>query len=146
TAAWSASSIDVRSRSISNARPTGGGWRDHLLWLLLLALVPLAISTFAEGRSTHERLEETLSQHPELIAKLESDLSKDDFFAALPDHRIVGAHLPAETWRHWGYAAFSATLFLALLALMLPNDSAGPGRILVTGIITGTVGILLLLA
>jgi RsiW-degrading membrane proteinase PrsW (M82 family) len=127
------------------AASASGSWRDHLYWVLLAALIPLAVSTLFEGRPLAERLEETLGQHPEVAARLQQAVSKDDFFGALPERRLVGAHLPHGTWVHWGYAAISATLFLVVLTQSFPNEAAGPSRLLWTGFITGTVGIVLLL-
>jgi RsiW-degrading membrane proteinase PrsW (M82 family) len=127
-------------------------WRNQLYWILLLAIAPLAISIVWPGRPTAERFQETLQQIPEFAAQdpanagaPQADVSVDDFFKTLPEHRIVGAHLARDSSVHWGYAALSATLFLALLMLMFPNDAAGPSRLIWTGIITGTIGILLLL-
>jgi RsiW-degrading membrane proteinase PrsW (M82 family) len=127
-------------------------WRNQLYWVLLLAIAPLAISIVWPGRPTAERFKETLQQLPENAAQdpanavaPQADVSVDDFFNRLPEHRIVGAHLARDSSLHWGYAALSATLFLALLTLMFPNDAAGPSRLIWTGIITGTIGILLLL-
>jgi len=63
----------------------------------------------------------------------------------LPERRLNGAHLAHDSWIHWGYAALSAISFLALLSLMFPNDEARPSRLFLAGLVTGTVGIVLLL-
>lgn len=131
---------------------SSAAWRDQLFWVLLVAIAPLAISTVWQGRPTIERFKETLSQLPEEAVPdpanngaPQAEISVDDFFAKLPEKRIVGAHLARDSSMHWGYAALSATLFLGLLTLMFPNDAAGPSRLIWTGIITGTIGIILLL-
>ncbi len=131
-------------RKVKSPSRSAGGWRDHLLWILLLALLPLAMATLVREPPFEERLAETIRQHPEAAARLEA--SKDDFLAALPERKIAGAHLPHGTWFHWGYAGLSAFLFLGLLTQTFPTSAAGPSRLLWTGIATGTVGILLLLA
>ena len=127
------------------SRPSESGWREHLHWVLLAALLPLAISTLFKGRPFDERLQETFRDHPELAERLEQAQSADDLFAALPNQRLAEAHLPHNTWIHWAYAALSATLFLGVLTLTFPNEDAGPSRLFWTGLATGTVGILLLL-
>ncbi len=121
------------------------GARHHLIWVLLLALVPLGISTVAEGEPVEKRLQETLRQHPDAAARLDQAESIGDFLSSLPEKKLIGAHLPHGTWVHWGYAALSAFLFLAFLTQTFPNSAAGPSRIFWTGVATGTAGILLLL-
>jgi RsiW-degrading membrane proteinase PrsW (M82 family) len=127
------------------ARRSEGGWREHLHWVLLAALLPLAISTLFQGPPRAERTQEMFREHPEIAQRLEQAQSEDEFFAALPDQRLPGAHLPHNTWIHWAYAALSATLFFGVFTLAFPNEDAGPPRLFWTGIATGTVGILLLL-
>jgi RsiW-degrading membrane proteinase PrsW (M82 family) len=139
--------VDVESRprkATKRAAGSDAGWRDHLLWVLLLALIPLAVSTLVSDQPFEERLAETIRQHPDAAGRLEG--SKDDFLAALPEKKIAGAHLPHGTWFHWGYAALSAILFLGVLTQAFPGRAAGPSRLFWTGVATGTVGILLLLA
>jgi len=128
------------------------GRREYLYWVLLAALAPLAISIVWPGRPRNERIEKTIEQVPELAVKDPANngaaqirMTKDELFAKLPDHRIIGAHLAYDSWMHWGYAGLSATLFLALLTVTFPNEAAGPRRLIWTGIITGTIGIFLLL-
>ena len=128
--------------------------RDKLFWLLLLAIAPLVISIVWHERPVKERFNETLQQMPGNAAQDQPnsaappvEMSVDDFFAMLPERKIAGAHLARDSWMHWAYAILSATLFLALLTQAFPNDAAGPLRAWIwTGVITGTVGIILLLA
>ncbi|MBI3862501.1 MAG: PrsW family intramembrane metalloprotease [Planctomycetia bacterium] len=127
-------------------------WRDHLYWLLLVAISPLAISTVWPEQPLEERLKATIqpaggdaNRDLDQPAAVPDVTSVDAFFAALPGHRIAGAHLARDTWMHWAYATVSAVLFLALLTQMFPNDAAGFARLMWTGLITGTVGIILLL-
>ena len=138
------------AEGLAIASPTT--WRDQLFWVLLAAIAPLAISTIWQGRPTVDRFKETLSQLPDDAVPdpaqhgaQQAEDSVDDFFNKLPEHRIVGAHLARDSSVHWGYAALSATLFLSLLTFMFPNDAAGPSRLIWTGLITGTIGIILLL-
>ncbi|HEY3965351.1 MAG TPA: PrsW family glutamic-type intramembrane protease [Planctomycetaceae bacterium] len=134
------------------ARPTIG-WRDQLFWVLLLAIAPLAISTVWHERPAADRFKETLQHLPDdatpdqpNVASPPVEMSVDDFFATLPGHKIAGAHLARDSWVHWAYATLSATLFLTLLTQTFPNNAASPARLVWTGVITGTIGIILLLA
>ena len=142
-----------RSRSDSDAEvdvsadsnPSTSGWRGHLHWVLALAMLPLALSIVLPNSSIPERLAKTFEENPQLEKQLEGVTSLDELFAVLPDHRIPGAHLEHGTLFHWGYALASATAFLLLLLAMFPGSKAGTQRLLWTGVITGTVGIVLLL-
>lgn len=58
---------------------------------------------------------------------------------------LPGAHLSRNSLVHWGYAVVSAVFFCACLLAMLPSESSSPGWILGVGMITGTIGILVLL-
>jgi RsiW-degrading membrane proteinase PrsW (M82 family) len=122
-------------------------WRDHFVWVLVLALIPLAVSINSLGPTVVEQITETLEKHPELIERMQNAESKYAFLEELPDKRLIGAHLPVDTNLHWGYAFLSAGLFLTVLCIMSPPGcEAGPMRLIWTGVVTGTVGIFLLLA
>jgi RsiW-degrading membrane proteinase PrsW (M82 family) len=132
---------------------TPSGWRDQLFWLLLLAFIPLAIFMIWPGRPAGDRLQESLESlsdmpddGPGVAESSRKEMNLDDILLRLPEHRIVGAHLARDTWMHWVYATLSAALFLTLLTNMFPNDEAGFGRLFRTGLMTGTIGIILLLA
>ena len=144
----------VRTRHVEmNQQPTAAdnepSWRKHLHWLLAVALVPLALSMFWKDEATFaERLDKTVQAHPEVLPKLQQLPESADLnalFDVLPNNCLEGAHLSRRSWMHWLYALLSIGGFLALLMLMLPGGSVSPSRLLFTGIITGTVGIFLLL-
>lgn len=143
----------IPTRSIERSpRPSAsdsGGSRRPLHWLLALALVPLALSMFWKDDSTFaERLEKTIVAHPEVAPQLQQLPATADLhalFDILPGHKLEGAHLSRHSWMHWLYALLSVAGFLAFLTLLFPDGSVSPKRLLVTGLVTGTVGILLLL-
>ncbi|TXT22319.1 MAG: hypothetical protein FD138_3521 [Planctomycetota bacterium] len=146
-----APAIPTRSIELS-ARPSAsdsGGSRSRLHWLLALALVPLALSMFWKDDATFgERLEKTIVAHPEVAPQLQQISATADLnalFDILPGNKLEGAHLSRRSWMHWLYALLSVSGFLALLTLLFPDGSVSPKRLLVTGLVTGTVGILLLL-
>ena len=96
-----------------------------------------------------QRLEKTALEHPEILPKLEQlppTAGLEALFDLLPDHRLSGAHLSRHSWMHWLYALLSVGGFLALLTRMFPGGTVSPSRLLITGAVTGTVGIMLLLA
>jgi RsiW-degrading membrane proteinase PrsW (M82 family) len=76
---------------------------------------------------------------------LKHDITLQDVIMALPDHRIEGAHLSRDSWRHWLYAGIAASLFFGLLTLAFPASRASPQQVLRIGVFTGTIGILLLI-
>lgn len=136
---------DAGAEMAADSLGESGHWRNNLHWVLALAMLPLALSIVLPTASVPERLAKTFEEHPQLEKQLEGVRSLDEFFAVLPDHRFPGAHLERGTLFHWGYALASATAFLLLLLAMFPGSRAGAPRLLWTGVITGTVGIVLLL-
>lgn len=121
--------------------------RGSAHWLLLAALVPLAISVFVPNEPIAARLERTLLEHPELADRFAAagEGAETDLFSQLPGQRLVGAHLGRRSQVHWLYAGLSAAAFLGLLCALAPRSSASIPRLLVAGVVTGTVGIVLLL-
>lgn len=130
-------------------------WLRHLHWLLVLALLPLAFSLLRE-RGVDERekqFEKTLEQAPpdvqrrlvELLGKAEEGgVSDADLFAVLPNHKLVGALLPRNSYAHWGFAAAATVLFMSFFLLLASQKTAEPHHLLAMGLFTATIGILLL--
>jgi RsiW-degrading membrane proteinase PrsW (M82 family)/DNA-directed RNA polymerase subunit RPC12/RpoP len=131
-------------------------WLRHLHWLLVLALLPLTFSLLSErGEDEREKqFKETLEQAPldvqlrviELLDKMEKgEASRADLFAALPNHKLMGAFLSHDSYAHWGFAAGAAILFMAFFVLLASQKTAEPLHLLGFGLFTATIGILLLL-
>jgi RsiW-degrading membrane proteinase PrsW (M82 family) len=132
------------------------GWLRHLHWLLVLALIPLAVSLFEKDESEEElqaRWRDTIeSAPPESQLKItllvdeidEGKASEDELFALLPGKKLKGAFLSRSSWAHWGMAAGAAVLFMAFFLLLSARGGAEPTHILGSGLFTGTAGILLL--
>jgi RsiW-degrading membrane proteinase PrsW (M82 family) len=113
--------------------------------VLLLALIPLAYSTLTRNADEFsQRLERTLEAHPESREKVD-ELSKDEFLDLLPDHRLEGALLSADSWAHWGFALLSSGVFFAVLLVIFPRGRREVPGILAVGAFTATIGIVLLL-
>ena len=142
-------SRNSKSRAKRPRELTQAGAAGHWHWLLALAMIPLAISIAMPTPPVMERLQSVFDEHPELFDKLEQLQSREQFFefvASLPDGRVPGAHLARNTVVHWSYALVAAAIFLALIIAMFPGSKARPGQLLMFGLLTGTVGIVLLIS
>jgi RsiW-degrading membrane proteinase PrsW (M82 family) len=144
-------------RDVASPGPAGSGPspREFLYLILVLALVPLGFSLLAkESGSLKDRFERTMGNaSPEVVAQVQrvlqskEDAGLDDLLAALPHGRLdETAHLPRQTWVHWGYGALAAAAFWALTVSLFPREPKTPGHLLLVGLFTGTIGIILLLA
>ena len=122
---------------------SAAGWREHMHWLLLIALLPLAVSIFFPD-NTKERFEQTLQANPQINVDQATDL--DSFLKQLPEQRIQGAHLARGSLLHWAYGGLSAFLFLMLLRVTFAPETATLKSLLIYGVLVGTLGIILLLA
>jgi RsiW-degrading membrane proteinase PrsW (M82 family) len=126
------------------------GLRGNLFWLFLLAMIPLAWLAFFPHASVEERIRQTLQANPALAGKysFSEHMPLDVFHEmidALPGGRIQGALLRRQTVWHWLMALASTALFAGIIRLALPT-SVRAKEILLTGLFTGTLGVLLLLA
>jgi RsiW-degrading membrane proteinase PrsW (M82 family) len=138
----------IRPRRAVTALPTSGfEWRQHLHWVLILAILPLVLSTmFGDSGSVLEQIERSLENHPEVNADAAMvATSAHDLAMLFPDHRLDGALLPADTYWHWGMALISSAAFLGLFLSMWPGKESRAPALLITGLFTGTGGFLLLL-
>lgn len=131
-------------------------WLRHLHWLLVLSLIPLALSllTSQQAGDFVQRLNETIDQLPadsqlradQAVAELiDGKGSLEKLFAALPEHKLKGAWLPRDTWAHWLFTLGAGVLYLAFLFALTMEGSATPHHLLVVGIFTATIGIVFLL-
>jgi RsiW-degrading membrane proteinase PrsW (M82 family) len=124
----------------------------HTLHDVLLAMLPLAITTFTSDHDgIRQALHRTINSHPDMKADVPDDdeltLSDvRDIAAHTPEHRLDGALLPENTWAHWGFALLSAAFFLGTAIFVMPARGAKLSTVFLTGLFTGTVGIFLLLA
>lgn len=113
-------------------------------WLLLVALLPLALS-FLGDDSVRERFERSLAQvDPAVLERMPAEAGLDELMAVLPGHKLVGAHLPRGSSAHWAYAGVAGLAF-AGLAAAFPRGRATFGSLVGVAVFTGTVGIVLLL-
>lgn len=131
-------------------------WLRHLHWLLVLALLPLAFSLLSEGDKEErgEQFNKTIEESPpdvqqqviRVIEKIEKgEVSEEELFAVLPDHKLVGALLPHDSFAHWGFAVGATVLFMSFFLLLSAQKTAEPLHLLGIGLFTATIGIVLLL-
>lgn len=142
-------------RATSGGRATaendGPGMRSWWLGAFALALLPLALSMFVTEPDFEQRLRETLEASSEALGEgtaTEEEAGptdEADLFEAFPNQRIVGAHLGRFSWRHWLYALLSASAFACVLAALAARADLSWRSILLAGLVTGTLGIVLLL-
>jgi RsiW-degrading membrane proteinase PrsW (M82 family) len=124
-------------------------WRGNLFWLFLLAFIPLAWLALFPGASVEQRIRQTLQANPTVADKFDfnDEMPVERFFEmldALPGARIQGALLGHHSVWHWLMAMVSTALFCGLIRMALPTSVTGK-EILLTGLFTGTLGVLLLL-
>jgi protease PrsW len=132
-------------------------WLRHLHWLLMLALLPLAVSLLRKGDDADllDRIDQTIEAAPPevqdrygrtLEAKAKSgDLDLDVLIGELPGGRVKGAALGRHSQWHWAMALGAAVLFLGFFVLLSSGGVADARHLLAVGLFTGTVGILFLL-
>lgn len=126
--------------------------RDYAYLGLLAAFLPLAWFLLGTPDDAAERFEKTIEANPKIVETLEKRLEAgakmdiDDIVAAMPGHKIQGAHLPVGALAHWIYALVAAAAFFGVLMVIFPRDSASWQHLLFAGLFTGTVGILFLFA
>ncbi len=127
------------------------GWRDLVYIVLLAALFPLAMFTFTrEGGTLKDRIDQSLSEHPELRSRVEAMLEKDDvdpddIIALFPQGRLAGAFLPRDSAAHWAMALLASGAFFTLLLLMLQPGHARAHHLLLAALFTATAGIVILI-
>jgi len=124
-------------------------WRGNLFWLFLLAMIPLAWLAFFPKASIEARIRQTLQANPTVADQYDfsDEMPLERFYEmldALPGGRIQGALLGRHSVWHWLMAIISTALFAGLIRMALPT-AVRAKEILLTGLFTGTLGVLLLL-
>lgn len=121
-----------------------GGRGDLLVWVLLLAMVPLGIIAMLPEKTLDERIQKMVEKDPKLQEELEM-YGAQDFMAMNRNLTLDDAHLARHSLFHWVYALFATVGFLVLMNAMRHQTTVTPWGLLLTGVLTGTVGILMLL-
>jgi RsiW-degrading membrane proteinase PrsW (M82 family) len=133
--------------------------RSYLYLVLLVALLPLAVSTMGGPEPDFEdRLTQTIAHHPESEKAIDEignrveagkfksvQALKDALIDAMPGHRLDGAWLPRNTSAHWLMAILAGGAYFGVTILVFPSGRSKSVHLLWVGLFTGTVGILLLL-
>lgn len=131
-------------RKTESAPVVAGGRGDILVWVLLLAIVPLGIVSVWPQTPITERVQKMVEQDPQLQAELE-EYGVQDFLAMNKDLSLEGAHLARKSLFHWAYAFFAAVGFLVLMNAMRHQTTVTASGLFLTGVLTGTIGIAMLL-
>lgn len=145
----------------------------YLYLAFAVALVPLVfslLSTDDEAEFTR-RIEKTITAHAgefqritesaaikEIVGQLPPGTSQEQINAVVfsasfnklmeevPGAKVAGAHLPRDTWMHWAYALLAAAGFLGVVMLIFERGKVSAKSLVLTGLFTGTLGIVFLLA
>ena len=141
--------LPVIARAPEDIERLERSWRGNLYWLLLLAMIPLAWLAFFPNVSVEDRIRQTLKANPVVDDQYEftEEMPLERLYEmvdAFPGGRIQGALLRRQTVFHWLMALASTALFAGLIKMALPT-SVSAKEILLTGLFTGTLGVLLLL-
>ncbi len=134
-------------------KPGSSAVAELRYWLLSLALFPLVFSLFRPDDNVEQRFKDTLQHLPVAQKeKIKSAMQEDDeesglskLLSLFPDGRIEGAHLPRNSHTQWFYAIVSAAIYWAIILLLFPLGNAKASHLLLSGLFTGTIGILILL-
>jgi RsiW-degrading membrane proteinase PrsW (M82 family) len=130
-------------------------WIRHLHWLLVLSLIPLAVSLLQKSVEPNLDLhvlvtialapEDSRPRAEQAFDEWQNDKgSLENVFAVLPNHKLVGAWLPRNTLIHWLLTAGAALLFFLFLLVLTLEGSAKAQHLLMVGVFTATVGLLFL--
>ncbi len=135
----------VLRQADSRAAAPVGSRGDRLVWVFLLAMLPLGILSILPERTIAERIQKMVEKNPELQEELE-DFGPEKFVAMNRGVTLDGAHLSRDSLFHWVYALIAAVGFLLLMNAMRHMTTVSVWGLLLTGVATGTIGIAMLLA
>lgn len=133
-----------RQRRIPEPAPVRS-WRDSTYFILVLALIPLGLMLFLKKDDAADRLVRTLEKLPKGGQARVDNLDEEEVFKMLPDGRIEGAHLGRTSYRHYLYGLVAAGAFFLLGVFLVRPEDSHPWSILLSGVFTGTAGIVILL-
>jgi RsiW-degrading membrane proteinase PrsW (M82 family) len=118
-----------------------------IYWAFALTMLPLAFSLLGSRIDYDEQIQKTLEANPEVVEKAEKvdDPDLNDVLGLMPEGKLIGAHLARDSYVHWFYALVSAAAFAGLIYYLFDRGRAGLKPLLITGLITGTIGVMMLL-
>ena len=152
----SPAAVNKKSSNVSNLPPLTTNdpplWRRYLHWVLVLALLPLAVSMLSKPNEEDilDRLLKSMkdaspAEQQRFEDKLLSAKSIDDIFVNLPGQKLDGAFLSRSTSAHWLMALAATILYMVFFMYLASDGSAKALQVLTVGLITATVGVGLLL-
>ena len=135
--------------------PRNSSVRRFAYVLLLLALIPLILSTFQTHESTLVKIVRSLLNHPDVAAQVDSmmestkdgdeGVTADDILSLLPNQKLDDALLSRGSHAHWLMALAATVFYFSFLLIAFQNAFRYTKGLLFAGLFTGTVGVLLLL-
>lgn len=132
------------AKSIDDAPSRSSRQTRFIYWAFALTMLPLVFSLLGARVDYDERFQKTLEANPEVAEKTD-DLGIHETIALFPEGKLIDAHLGRDSYVHWLYALISAAAFSALIYFLFERGRAGIRPLLITGLITGTIGVLMLI-
>jgi hypothetical protein len=114
------------------------------MWILLLTMVPLIAHIVSPTPGFDTQVRATLTAKPELFDTVDPTTSRETLLRLVPSGRLLGAHLPYRTWRHWLYGLVSAAGFVGVILLLFRARLQQLSQLLVAVAFTSCAGLLFL--
>ncbi len=140
---------------IAPATIPSAGWK---FWFFSLTLLPLVFYLMVPDRSREQwqsAFEEASAEEDAAAGEIVEDepawteeqirdlteMDPDDLLRLLPDNKLPGAHLSADSWLHWLYALLSGGLFFGLICVLFQQGQATRGHLVGVTLLTATCGV-----
>jgi RsiW-degrading membrane proteinase PrsW (M82 family) len=132
------------AKSIDEAPRRSSRQIRFIYWTFALTMLPLAFSLLGARIDYEERFLKTIEANPEVAEKTD-DLGIDETIGLFPEGKLIDAHLARDSYVHWLYAVLSAAAFSAVIYYLFDRGGIGIRPLLITGLVTGTIGVLMLI-
>jgi RsiW-degrading membrane proteinase PrsW (M82 family) len=142
--------IPVIARPTVDIAKLDRSWRGRVWWLLILAMIPLALVTFRTRITLQQRIERTMARSnattkPEFGTEEEGYPYLDQALQELPGHKLEGALLARHSMFPLVFALLASGMFVLAITWAIPASTNRPRAVIASGLFTGTMGVLLLI-